>query len=145
VEVNRVRVRSLVEEAHPEAIAFGRANRRARHLPVVGPRRKPHAGCDLYLTIDRENLVLPEHRAVRSRRFPIELRPLVRRKMIEIPGPRIRRRIQADRIDAADRAEKMTVVTGMPFVWNFRDLLAGDRSTPGSKSAEDRSQPGGVQ
>ena len=40
VEVNRVRVRSLVEEVDPDAIAFGRADRRPGHLAVVRPRRE---------------------------------------------------------------------------------------------------------
>ena len=71
VEVNRVRVRALIQEVDADPIAFGRAHRRTRHLAVEGPRREEHAGRDLDLAIDGDELVLPQQCTVGPRSFAI--------------------------------------------------------------------------
>ena len=73
VEMNRVRMRTLIDECDLDAIAFGGADRRTRHLPVIGPGREEHAGSDLDLAIDRVELVLAQQRAIRPRRLAIKL------------------------------------------------------------------------
>ena len=55
VEMNRVRVRALIQERDANAVAFGRADRRARHLAVERPRRKEDARRDLDLAIDGDD------------------------------------------------------------------------------------------
>ena len=83
VKVDRVRMRALVQELDADAIAFGRADRRAGHLAVVGPGRKEHAGRDLDLAIDGDDLVLAQQRAVGPRCFAVVARAPVRRARSE--------------------------------------------------------------
>ncbi len=81
VKVDGVRMRAHVDERHADAITLRRAKRGARHLTVVGPRRKEHAGRDLDLAIDREDLVLAKQRAVGPLRLAVEPRAFLRREM----------------------------------------------------------------
>ena len=104
VEVNRVRMRALIQEVDADAIAFGGAQRRTRHLAVEGPGRKEHAGRDLDLAVDGDQLVLAQERAVGARRFAIVSRPLGRAAIREVPGPQEDCRIEGVERHAADRA-----------------------------------------
>ena len=76
VEVNRVRVRALVDEGDPHAVAFGRAERRPGHLAVERPRRKEDARRDLDLAIDGDEVGTRAAASRRARRLAIEPRPL---------------------------------------------------------------------
>src|SRR5215210_6079629 len=58
VEVDRMRVRILVSEHHPQQVALPGAQRWPRHLPVVGPRRVHHPRRHLYLHRLSTQLVL---------------------------------------------------------------------------------------
>ena len=60
VEVEGVRVGPLVDERHLQAIALGGPDRRTRHLAVIGPCRIEHAGRDLDLPVDGEDVVLTQ-------------------------------------------------------------------------------------
>ena len=64
VEVHRVRMGAFVAEDDPQPVAFGRANGRARHPPVVGPGREEEAGGDLDLLVLADDLVGAERAAV---------------------------------------------------------------------------------
>ena len=68
VEVHRVRVGALVAEDDPQPVAFGRANGRAGHPPVVGPGREEEAGGDLDLLVLADHLVAAECAAARKLR-----------------------------------------------------------------------------
>ena len=60
VEVDRVRVRAVVPEAHAERVALGRADDRPGHGAVVRPRREEDARGDLEVVVDGDELVLAD-------------------------------------------------------------------------------------
>jgi hypothetical protein len=64
VKMDRVRMGARVREVHADEVAFRAAQRRARHLTVVGPGRIVHAGRDLDFPVDRRHRVLPHGGAV---------------------------------------------------------------------------------
>src|SRR5687767_173251 len=128
MEVDRVRMSALVDEAHSQSIAFSGANGRSRNLSVVGPRRKDHARCDFNLTIDRENLELAEHRPIGSDGLPVKATAFVGRQIIEVPGPRVPQRIESHRCHPADGAEQVGLVSLMTVVWDGHTLPASGRA-----------------
>ena len=92
MKVHRVRMHSGIAERDFDAISLGRADRRTRNLPVVGPRREEHAGGDLDLAVDGVDFVFAEHRPVRTGGLAVILRPLVRRQIREVPTAQETRR-----------------------------------------------------
>src|SRR4029079_5981555 len=60
VKVDGVGVRALVDEGHPHAVAFRRAQRGAGHLAVERPRGEEDPGRDLDLAIGRDDAVLAQ-------------------------------------------------------------------------------------
>jgi hypothetical protein len=63
VEVDRVWVLGRVRELDAQAIALRRPDRRARDAPVVRPGREEDPGSDLYLFVDRDELVFADRAA----------------------------------------------------------------------------------
>src|ERR687898_2788324 len=60
VEVDRVRVLTVVLEHHPQPVPLGGPQGRPRYLPVVGPSRVHHPRGDLDLHLFGRKLVLPD-------------------------------------------------------------------------------------
>src|SRR5918995_14930 len=60
VEVDRVRVLTVVLEHHPQPVPLGGPQGRPRYLPVVGPSRVHDPRCDLDLHLFGRKLVLPD-------------------------------------------------------------------------------------
>src|SRR5215208_6470891 len=110
MEVDRVRMRALVDEGDSYAIPLGGAERRTGHLTVVGPGRKENSRGDLDFAIDRDQFILAKQRAVRASVLAIELRPSLFRQIGEVPGSEERRRIENPGRDAADRAHCVAAV-----------------------------------
>src|SRR5918995_3557535 len=72
VEVDRVRVLTVVLEHHPQPVPLGGPQGRPRYLPVIGPSRVHNTRCHLNLDLLRRNLVLPD----RSPALPALLSPV---------------------------------------------------------------------
>ena len=94
VKVHRVRMRTGVQERDAQAVAFRRADGRAGHLTVERPGREEHAGRDLDLAIDGDDLILPEQRAVGTGRLFVVARPLFGRQVREVPRAQVARRVE---------------------------------------------------
>src|SRR5215207_7368793 len=60
VEVDRMRVLTVVLEHNPQLLALRGPQGRPRHLPVIGPSRVHDPRCDLDLDLFGRNLVLPD-------------------------------------------------------------------------------------
>ena len=58
MKMNRVRMRSLIQEVDPNTVALGRANGGTGHLSVVGPRRIEDARRNFELSVDGKEVVL---------------------------------------------------------------------------------------
>jgi hypothetical protein len=133
MEVNGVRMRALIQERDPNAIAFGCAKRRPRHLAVEGPCRKEHAGGDLDLAVDGHDLVLPQQRAVGPRGFAVVSPPILRAAVREIPGSQEDRRIECIERGSPYRSGAMPGMLHRPV--RARRLLSrlntGAASAPG--------------
>src|SRR5713101_10011182 len=102
MKMHRVRMRALIQEIHSNAIALGRANRRARDLAVVRPGGKKQIRGNLDLTIDGKNVVLAQKRPVWPRRFTIKARALARGQIREIPRAKVGRGIESNRFYSTD-------------------------------------------
>ena len=89
VKVDGVRMAALIEKANSDTISFARADRGPRHLTVVCPGWKPHAGRDLDLTIDRIDFGLAERGAAGLCGFAVGLGAFIRRQVIEIPATQV--------------------------------------------------------
>src|SRR4029453_12172778 len=109
MEVNGVRMRTLVQKPHAQPISFGCADGRSGNLTVVDPRRKGDARRDLDVAIDRVDVVLAKQTAIRPRRFAIEAALRIRWKMVEVVAAQVAHRIEARGRHSPDRAELMAV------------------------------------
>ncbi len=113
VEVNRVRMRPLVDEGDAHVVPFSGADRRRRHLAVGGPRREEHSGRDLELAIDGKELVLAKPRAVGAKGFLVVAIAFGLGQVGEIPAAQIRIRVETLRRDLTYGAEFVGCVTGV--------------------------------
>src|SRR3982751_7065783 len=104
MEVDRVRMRALVDEGDPYAIPLGGAERRPWHLTVVGPGRKEDPRSDLDFAIDRDQFILPKQRAVRAPGFAVKLPSPFFGEIGEVPGPEEGCRVEDFGRHAADHA-----------------------------------------
>jgi hypothetical protein len=108
VEVDRVRMRSRVDEVDADAVPFGRAERRSGHLPVERPGRKEHPGRDFDFTIDGHQLVLPQQRAVGTSGLLVEPAALSGGQVREVEAPQECRGVEGLGRHAADRAGRVS-------------------------------------
>ena len=83
VEVHRVGVAAAVLEAHADPVALGAAERRARHLAVIGPCRIEHPGCHLDLPVLGDEIVLPERLAAGEAGHPSHVELGQERRRVE--------------------------------------------------------------
>jgi hypothetical protein len=103
VEVDRVRVRATVDEAHAQPVALRRADHGARDGAVVRPRGEEHARCDLELAVDRRQRVVTDPaRPVRQRGRRVE-------QGVEVVRPADGGRRLADHRRVAERVVRVVV------------------------------------
>jgi hypothetical protein len=111
VEVHGVGMSTGIGEVDAQPIPLVGAQRRSRHLPVVGPGREEDAGGDFDLLVVGGDLPLADHRAVRHRR-----------RLAIIEGVHQDRGIEAHPrdVDVADRGAQ--AVAGMAGIKRVRFL-----------------------
>ena len=115
VEVNRVGMRALVQEIDADPIAFGRAQRRSRHLAVERPRREEHAGRDLDLAIDGDDARIPAAASRRAAGFRDSIgRVRAALRSEKFQARRKHRRVERVERDPADRARAVGGVRRTP-------------------------------
>src|SRR5688500_14443935 len=139
VEVQRVRVRSLVEEANPDAVALGGAQRRTGDLAVEGPGGEEDPRRDLDLAVHGDDLVLAQQRPIRARSLSVITAALALRKMAEVPRPQEGMGIEQGAVEGAHHSHVVAVPgVGRVARGGRRGLAAGapgERSQPGAERA----------
>src|SRR5688572_30703025 len=98
VKVNGMRMRARIREMYANPITFSAPQRRARHLPVVRPRREVNARRNLDFLVERSDIVLAQRLSIRQRRYLA---------VIEL-GQELRW-IEPVRVDLTNRIERVRV------------------------------------